>query len=261
MPPTLGERILFVFLLPGPRGVSCGGARQRLSQLPVRALPHLRPEWYTVRVRIVVCDVIGNVRSVERALVEASRRGGRSGRDHVELTSDPARIAGADKLVVPGQGSFGDCARALSGDLGDAIRTHLAAERPYLGLCLGLQILFPSSEEAPGCSGLGVLQGEVVKLGTGVDAVTKASLKIPHTGWNVAERTENAGLLPDRDEHFYFVHSFVVAPSDPRVIAATTDYGARFVSAVAYGNVFACQFHPEKSQRAGLALLERFLAA
>ncbi len=207
----------------------------------------------------MVCDVIGNVRSVERALVEASRRGG--SRNDVELTSDPARVAAADKLVVPGQSSFGDFARALSGGLGDAIRAHLAAQRPYLGLCLGLQILFPSSEEAPGCSGLGVLPGEVVKLVTGLDAVTKAPLKIPHTGWNVAERTANAGLMPDRDEHFYFVHSFVVAPSDPRIVAATTEYGARFVSAVAYDNVFACQFHPEKSQRAGLALLERFLAS
>jgi glutamine amidotransferase len=211
-------------------------------------------------VRIVVCDVIGNVRSVERALVEASsRRGGH--RDQVELTSDPARVAAADKLVVPGQSHFGDYARALSAGLGDAIRTHLAAERPFLGICLGLQILFPTSEEAPGSAGLGVLEGTVAKLGTGVDAVTRAELKIPHTGWNVAERTENAGLLPGRDEHFYFVHSFAVVPNDPRIIAATTDYGARFVSAVAYGNVFACQFHPEKSQRAGLALLERFLAS
>jgi glutamine amidotransferase len=212
-----------------------------------------------VGVRIVVCDVIGNVRSVERALVEAASRGG--GRHHVELTSDPARVAAADKLVVPGQSAFGDYARALAGGLGDAIRAHLAAQRPFLGICLGLQILFPSSDEAPGCSGLGVLQGTVVKLGGGQDAVTNAALKIPHTGWNVADRTENAGLLPARDEHFYFVHSFAVVPDDPRIVAATTDYGARFVSAVAYDNVFACQFHPEKSQRAGLALLERFLAS
>ncbi len=209
--------------------------------------------------RIVVCDVIGNLRSVERALAEAASHGG--GRDHVELTSDPARVAGADKLVVPGQSHFGDYARALDGGLGDAIRTHLAAQRPFLGICLGLQILFPSSEEAPGCVGLGVLQGAVRKLDSGMDAVTNAALKIPHTGWNVAQRTANAGLMPDRDEHFYFVHSFAVVPSDKTIIAATTDYGTPFVSAVAYDNVFACQFHPEKSQRAGLALLERFLAS
>ncbi len=182
-------------------------------------------------------------------------------RDHVEVTRDPARIANADKLVMPGQGGFSDCARALSAGVGDAVRTHLAAERPYLGICLGLQVLFESSEEAPGCAGLGVLAGQVVKLGTGVDAVTGAPLKIPHTGWNQAEPTENAGLLSARGEHFYFVHSFAVVPRDPAIVAATTEYGSRFVSAVARDNVFACQFHPEKSQRAGLALLERFLAS
>ena len=167
-----------------------------------------------MRVRIVVCDVIGNVRSVERALVEASRLRGDS-RDRIELTSDPARVAAADKLVVPGQSHFGDYARALAGGLGDAIRGHLAAGRPFLGICLGLQILFASSDEAPGCSGLGVLPGSVVKLDDGMDTVTKAALKIPHTGWNVAERTGNAGLMPRRDEHFYFVHSFAVVPTRP----------------------------------------------
>jgi glutamine amidotransferase len=216
--------------------------------------------------RIVVCDVgMGNLRSVERALLEACKDSGTLDRDHVEVTSDPARVASADKLVMPGQGGFGDCARALAGELGEAVRGHLAAERPYLGICLGLQVLFESSEEAPGCAGLGVLAGRVVKLVNGVDTVTGASLKIPHTGWNQADATTNRGLLRAGEnraaEHFYFVHSYVVAPHDKAVVAATTDYGERFVSAVAYGNVFACQFHPEKSQRAGIALLERFLAS
>jgi glutamine amidotransferase len=209
-------------------------------------------------VRIVVCDVgIGNLRSVERALLEATRGQQAS----VEVTHDPARVADADRLVMPGQGGFADCARALSSDLGQAVRKHIAAGRPYLGICLGLQVLFGSSEEAPGCAGLGLLEGEVVKLQGGVDAVTGAALKIPHIGWNVPDVTENRGLLGPQPQHFYFVHSFVVAPRDPRVVAATTEYGARFVSAVAYDNVFACQFHPEKSQRAGLALLERFVAS
>jgi imidazole glycerol-phosphate synthase subunit HisH len=209
-------------------------------------------------VRIVVCDVgVGNLRSVERALLEAAR--GR--RDEVVVTREAAQIATADRLVMPGQGGFGDCARALSRDLGDAVRAHFAAERPYLGICLGLQVLFGSSEEAPGCAGLGLLEGQVVKLRGGKDDVTGAALKIPHIGWNVAEPTEHRGLLAPQGQHFYFVHSFVVAPGDERIVAATTDYGERFVSAIAYGNVFACQFHPEKSQRAGLALLERFLAS
>ncbi len=212
------------------------------------------------RVRIVVCDVgLGNLRSVERALLEASR----GGTDHIEVTPDPARVAAADKLVMPGQGGFGDCARALSGALGQVVRAHLASGRPYLGICLGLQVLFGSSQEAPGCQGLGVLQGQVVRLRGGVDSTTGAPLKIPHVGWNVAEPQTHDGArsLLAGPEHYYFTHSFAVAPNDPRVIAATTDYGEPFVSAVAYDNVFACQFHPEKSQHAGLALLERFLAS
>jgi glutamine amidotransferase len=211
-----------------------------------------------VLVRIVVCDVgVGNLRSVERALLEAAR--GR--RDEVVVTREPAQVATADRLVMPGQGGFADCSRALSRDLGDAVRAHFAAQRPYLGICLGLQVLFGSSEEAPGCAGLGVLEGSVVKLKDGKDPLTGAALKIPHIGWNVAEPTERRGLLTPAGQHFYFVHSFVVAPRDRAIVAATTEYGERFVSAIAYDNVFACQFHPEKSQRAGLALLERFLTS
>jgi glutamine amidotransferase len=210
-----------------------------------------------VGVRIVVCDVgLGNLRSVERALLEASRGRGLD----VEVTRDPARVASADRLVLPGQSAFRDYARALSGDLGRAVRAHLDAGRPYLGICMGLQVLFGSSEEAPDCPGLGVLEGEVVKLRGGVDPMTGTPLKIPHMGWNVAEPTDSPGLLSG-PEHFYFVHSYVVAPRDARIVAARTDYGGPFVSAIAYGNVFACQFHPEKSQRAGIALLERFLAS
>jgi imidazole glycerol-phosphate synthase subunit HisH len=211
-------------------------------------------------VRIVVCDVgLGNLRSVERALLETCKQAGY--RAQVEVTRDIARLSAADKLVMPGQAGFGDVARAISHGAGDAVRAHLAAQRPYLGICLGLQVLFEGSEEAPGCAGLGILKGQVVKLRDGIDTVTGASLKIPHTGWNVAQPTANAGLLGPRAEHFYFVHSFVVAPQDPTIVSATTDYGEPFVSAIAYDNVFACQFHPEKSQRAGLALLERFVAS
>jgi glutamine amidotransferase len=142
------------------------------------------------------------------------------------------------------------------------VRSHFEAQRPYLGICLGLQVLFSDSEEAPGCPGLGLLKGTVVKLRGGAEPGSGAPLKIPHMGWNLAEpAANNRGLLAGGPpEHFYFVHSFAVAPQDECVIASTTIYGERFVSAVAYDTVFACQFHPEKSQRAGLALLERFLA-
>jgi glutamine amidotransferase len=166
----------------------------------------------------------------------------------------------ADRLVMPGQGAFRDCAIALGGALGDAVRAHLDSGRPYLGICLGLQVLFASSTEAPSARGLGIFPGEVVRLAGGVDPMTATPLKIPHMGWNVAEPTAHPGLLR-RPAHYYFVHSYVVAPSDPSVVAATTDYGAPFVSAIAKDNVFACQFHPEKSQAEGLALLERFLAS
>jgi glutamine amidotransferase len=211
-------------------------------------------------VRIVVCDVgLGNLRSVERALLEAAR----GSRAEVEVTRDAGRVRAADRLVMPGQGAFRDCARALQGELGDAVRAHLGAEKPYLGICLGLQVLFGASEEAAGCEGLGVLPGRVARLRGGVDPQTGAPLKIPHIGWNVAEPAagQRSLLAEGPGQHFYFVHSFVVVPEDTRVVAAATEYGERFVSAVAYGNVFACQFHPEKSQRAGLALLERFLAS
>jgi imidazole glycerol-phosphate synthase subunit HisH len=221
--------------------------------------------------RVVVADVgLGNLRSVERALREA----GRGRNTTVEVTRDPARIRGADRLVMPGQGAFRDCSRALDeGGLADAVRAHIESRRPYLGICLGLQVLFGSSEEAPGCSGLGVVEGRVVRLRGGVDAATGAKVEVPHVGWNTAEATVSCaspgattetrrGLLPEGPpRHFYFVHSYVVAPADARIVAATTEHGERFVSAVAFDNVFACQFHPEKSAREGLALLERFLAS
>ena len=210
--------------------------------------------------RIAVCDVgLGNLRSVERALHAATR--GR--RVDVEVTGDPERVRTADRLVMPGQGAFGECARGLEGALGDAVREHVGSGRPYLGICLGLQVLFGSSEESPGCAGLGVFEGEVVRLQGGVDEATGGRLKIPHMGWNeaVPERGHR-GLLPEETQHFYFVHSFVVVPRDRAIVAATTEYGsASFVSAVSRDNVFACQFHPEKSQRAGIALLERFVAS
>jgi glutamine amidotransferase len=214
-------------------------------------------------VHVVVCDVgLGNLRSVERALEEAARSVS-AGAVTVEVTREAARVRAADRLVLPGQAAFGDYARALSGGFGDAVREHLRAERPYLGICMGLQVLFEESEEAAGAAGLALLKGRVTKLRPGADASTGAPLKIPHIGWNTAEPAQsNRGLLDAGEaQHFYFVHSYTVAPRDPAVVAATTGYGETFVSAVAYGNVFACQFHPEKSQRAGIALLERFLAS
>lgn len=205
--------------------------------------------------QIAVCNTgLGNLRSVERALLTAAK--GRS--VEVALTSDPDAIARADKVVVPGQGAFGDCSRALAGGMGGAIREAIGRGTPYLGICLGLQILFGGSEEAPECPGLGLLDGHVAKL-SNRDPASDVPLKVPHVGWNTAVPTAHRSLLPETPTYFYFVHSYAVRPRGEAIVAATTAYGEPFVSAVAKDNVFACQFHPEKSQRAGLELLARFL--
>jgi glutamine amidotransferase len=207
-----------------------------------------------VTLRVVVSDLgLGNLRSVERALVRAA---GAEGLDvAVSLSKDPDELRRADKIVVPGQGGFGACARALEGGLGDTLREAIARGTPYLGICLGLQILFARSEEAEGVPGLGILAGDVTRI-------RAPGLKIPHTGWNVVVPGASSHVLvPRAPTYFYFVHSYVARPSDPSVVAATTSYGEELVAAVAKDNVFACQFHPEKSQKDGLDLLGRFLRA
>jgi glutamine amidotransferase len=193
------------------------------------------------------------------------RAGAASGHPvELQITREPERIRAADKLVVPGQGGFGDCARALENELREAVLSHIARGKPYLGICLGLQILFDSSVEAPGCRGLGVFAGEVARLEGGLDPGTGAPLKIPHAGWNSVENSLELGrpsrLLPAEPTWFYFVHSYAAHPRDPSIVSGTTEHGERFVSAIEKDNVFGVQFHPEKSQAAGLALLGRFVA-
>ncbi len=196
----------------------------------------------------------GNLRSVEKALALA-------GADAV-VTHDADRIAGADKIVVPGQGAFGACMAGLTregGALRDAVLSAIRGGKPYLGICMGLQVLFESSEEEPGCPGLGVFAGHVEKF------KIAPPLKVPHMGWNACHRNPaGAGspLLESTPEgtYFYFVHSFYPVPQEPADVALYSDHGGRFCAAVARDNLFACQFHPEKSQRAGLALLSRFVS-
>jgi glutamine amidotransferase len=214
----------------------------------------------TAAARVALLDLgIGNLRSVERALVSAAGTAGVA--IEVVVTSDATIVRGADRLVMPGQGAFRDGSRALAGALGDAVRESIAAGKPYLGICLGLQLLFPTSEEAPGERGLDVLPGTNRRLSPGEGA---HRVKIPHMGWNQIE-LHDAAPHSLRAAHaaspwFYFVHSFHAVPDDARTIAATATHGDNVVTAaVAWKNVLAAQFHPEKSQHEGLELLSGWL--
>jgi glutamine amidotransferase len=202
-------------------------------------------------VKIALIDYgAGNLHSVDNCL--------RSLELDPILVSGPDQLDGATHLILPGVGSFGDCMEQLrSRGLLEPIREWVAVGKPYLGICLGYQILFDSSEESPGVEGLGIMAGKVRRF------QQQPGLKIPHMGWNVAKPLHpGQGMWRGLGEepYFYFVHSFFPEPSDDSVVAARTDYGADyFASAVELGSVVACQFHPEKSQAAGLRLIQNFL--
>jgi imidazole glycerol-phosphate synthase subunit HisH len=213
---------------------------------------------------VVVVDVgIGNLRSVQKALERASRDAGLAWQ--ALITPDSDAIARADKVVVPGQGAFRDCAIALRSGVADALRAQITRGTPFYGICMGLQTLFRTSEEAPGYEGLGIFEGTNVRLPDGQrDAATGEAVKIPHMGWNAIHlRGEGHPYLQaagGEGTHFYFVHSYHAVPTDPSLLVATVEHGPHTVTAaIARGNVFASQFHPEKSQAAGLAVLTAFL--
>ena len=199
---------------------------------------------------IAVVDVCsGNLRSVERALVKA---GG-----DVRVTRDPDVVRRAAKIVVPGQGAFGMFVQGLTErGLGDVLREAIASGRPYLGICLGLQILFDASEEADGAAGLGVLAGKVVRL-----RPPDPQQKVPHIGWNQLRYHAADPMLAGIAEgtHVYFVHSFHAVPVDRSLIVADVDHGGPVTAAIRHANIFAAQFHPEKSQTVGLAILRNFV--
>jgi imidazole glycerol-phosphate synthase subunit HisH len=200
--------------------------------------------------RIVVADLgSGNLRSVEKALTTVGAE--------TLVSADADVIARADKLVVPGQGAFGACAAALDaggGALRQAIGAFLAGGRPFFGICIGMQLLFERSDENPEALGLGLLPGRVRRF------VDRPGLKIPHMGWNRTQRGPAAGGVAD-GAFFYFVHSYYPDPARAEDVALTSEHGAPFCAAVRRGPVFGTQFHPEKSQAAGLTLLRGFASA
>lgn len=197
---------------------------------------------------------MGNLRSVQKALevVGAS----------AVVTHDPEVILKADSVVLPGVGAFRDCMANLEKlKLVDPIRQFIDSGKPFLGICLGLQVLFDESEEYGPVAGLGILPGKVVRFPDGCSETENGPpMKIPHMGWNQIEVKKKDPLFEtvSAAPYFYFVHSYYVVPEDPDVIATVTQYGLEFVSGIQHKNIYAFQFHPEKSQTLGLSLLKRF---
>ena len=206
--------------------------------------------------KVAIIDYgMGNLRSVAKAVEHVA------GGESVAVTCDPDVVRRADRVVFPGQGAMPDCMRELERRGLRAAVLEAAETKPFLGICIGQQMLFAHSEEGD-VPGLGILPGEVVRFDearmVGADGVR---LKVPHMGWNEVWQSAPHVLwegIPD-GERFYFVHSYYVAPADRALVAAETDYGLRFTSAVARANIFAVQFHPEKSAASGLQLLSNFI--
>jgi glutamine amidotransferase len=190
---------------------------------------------------------MGNLRSVQKALERVGHA--------ATITSDPAALADADKVVLPGVGAFRDAIAALrQRELVEPIRAAIHAGKPFLGICLGLQLLFDASCEDGEFEGLNVVPGKVVRFNV------PSEYKVPHMGWNQIAHRQRAPIFAGIDDgaYFYFVHSYYVVPQDVSLIATETDYAAPFCSGIWRDNLYAVQFHPEKSQDAGLRLLKNF---
>ena len=189
----------------------------------------------------------GNLKSVEKALQSLG--------EDVLVTRDRQELLSADKVILPGVGNFGDAMEKLEGfGLVNVIQDVIRQGKPFLGICLGLQLLFERSEEAPGVKGLGILKGEILRIPDG------DGLKVPHIGWN-SLKLQNQGRLfagLEEEPYVYFVHSYYLKAADPQIVKAVTEYGVPIDASVEQGNVYACQFHPEKSSRTGLAIPKNF---
>ena len=191
----------------------------------------------------------GNIKSVEKAVQLLGQE--------VTITRDRREVLNADKVILPGVGAFGDAMGKIR-QYGLYEVIHEVAEQgtPFLGICLGLQLLFERSEESPGVEGLGILKGEILRI------PETPGLKIPHMGWNSLEFRNNGRLFENLPEesYVYFVHSYYLRAADEKIVTAVTEYGTQIHASVEQGNVFACQFHPEKSSDAGIQILKNFVA-
>lgn len=191
----------------------------------------------------------GNLRSVCNSLKKLSV--------DCHVVKAPSDLNKIQTMIFPGVGSFGDSSDQLKKQsLFEPIREWIINDRPFLGICIGFQMLFDSSEESPGSEGLGIIPGKVIKFSE------QTSLKVPHMGWNKVQiKNLNDPVWQKIDDltHFYFVHSYFPKPDNPGVSSSTTGYGVDFTSSIRYGNIFGTQFHPEKSQKSGLCLIENFL--
>ena len=189
----------------------------------------------------------GNIRSVEKALQHLG--------EETILTHDFREIQKADKVILPGVGAFGDAMEHLKHyELDRAIKEVIAMDKPFLGICLGLQLLFESSDETPGVEGLGILKGNILRI------PEEDGLKIPHIGWNSLEFPRVGRLFQDLPAYpyVYFVHSYYLQAQEPQIVTATCEYGVQIHASVEKNQVFACQFHPEKSGEVGLKILKNF---
>ena len=208
--------------------------------------------------KIAVIDYgMSNLRSVAKALEYVAGDDTR-----IDILDDPDRILAADRIVFPGQGAMGQCMQTIRSRGLDQVLLECIRSKPFLGICLGLQTLMQTSEEDGGTPGLGVLAGKVLRFPAGRRDSSGNLYKIPQMGWNRVRQTQPHPLWQgiESGERFYFVHSYYVKPDDAAVIAGTTDYILEYTSAAARDNLFATQFHPEKSQRCGLRLLQNFLS-
>lgn len=187
----------------------------------------------------------GNLHSVKNALDYIGTES--------EITSSAEKILGADAVILPGVGAFGDCMKSLDeSGLTEVVKKAAVSGKPFLGICLGLQLMFEESEEAPGVKGLGIFKGKVVKI-------PDCGLKIPHMGWNSIKLEKESKLFND-NSFVYFVHSYYIQPEDKSIVSASAEYGTKLDVAVERGNVFASQFHPEKSGDEGMKILKRFVS-